>query len=190
MRSGVILTVAWLSAPVLTCRAEPLPSLLPSRDFTAEYSTGGAERLRVAWRAADRILRVDPPSGVFHMLVDHRQGRMLLVLPSQRAVLERPIPPSLAALAMPQGARFTRAGTERIGRYACTTWRFDAEAGPGSLCLSASNILLRAAWVEPEGGQAEARLERLELVAQDAERFRAPDGYAFLPGAEATLSRR
>jgi hypothetical protein len=169
--------------------AQPVPDLLPTRDFSAAYGSG-SERVAVAWSAVSQILRVDPPSGVFHMLVDHRRNRMLLVLPSQRAVLERPIPASLQALRAPDQARFTRGVRARVGRYACTEWRYDSPTGPGRLCLSASNIMLSAEGPDEEGGRFAARLAALVLAPQDPARFSPPEGYAFLPGAETTLSAR
>jgi hypothetical protein len=192
-----LLLLPLVGLPVLAglALAQERPRIEPSRDVAVTYrligafagpqpgaapNTGAAPQLRLAFRAAGRLVRFDEPDGTW-VVADLAGGRAFAVSDPARQIT--PLPPAPSGDGppglIPPGGRFTRTGTERIAGIECTAYRVDVPgAGSGQVCLTADGVVLkslgRAAANEPEQGVVALEVS---YAAQDATRFQPPTGY-------------
>ena len=181
------LLAAWLATPAL---AQDRPEIFPTRDVAVTYratSEGQTAELRMAWSAAQRLMRMDMPGGQGAMIVNQQTGAGFMVMPQMRMIMDMPADQAGAAARFTQAsetARFTRDGSDRVANLPCTLWRVEDRGETARICTTADGVTLRAS-----GGGAVGRgtLEALtvDYAAQDGARFARPQGYQNMqiPGA-------
>ena len=158
--------------------AQDKPSITPQRDVDVTYaiaSPPGAPPLsqRMRWSVATGRLRVDPPAQDMYMVVDYRAKRMMVVRPSDRAVLD--LDASGTGLpGAPSDGQFARQTTETIAGLGCTNWQtVDAGGAPAVICFTPDGVMLRAS----RDGQLLLQAISVSYGPQDASAFELPAGY-------------
>ncbi|MBP0446292.1 hypothetical protein J8J14_16080 [Roseomonas sp. SSH11] len=160
-----------------------MPSLQPSRDVAVTYRVSGAgpeaREMRVAWLASAGLSRMEPPGAPGWILVERQPARATMVVDSQLTFMR--LPPHLAAgmaLDLPAGAELARAGEDRVAGQPCTIWQAGRAHGRARLCVTADGLLLRSVSPLPHGGENRLEAVSVRYGAQDAARFRIPQGYS------------
>ncbi len=171
-----VLLALLLATPAL---AQDKPAITPLRDVDVTYAiaspvTGGeplSQRMR--WSVASGRLRVDPPAQDMYMVVDYRARRMMVVRPSDRAVLDLDAAgPGMPGA--PSDGQFARQAAENIAGLACTDWRtLDAAGVAAVICLTHDGVMLRAS----RDGQMLLQATSVSYAPQDAAAFDLPAGY-------------
>lgn len=176
--AAALLGALLLAASGPPALAQDRPSLTPARDVAVTYrvaTEGQAGEIRMAWLAAQSLMRMDLPGGQGWMLVNLRDGGGFLAMEPMRALM--PLPPGASAherLTASPTARFAREGEDRVAGVPCTNWRVEDGGESGRLCVTADGVVLRADATRRSGGmQAVA----VQYGAQDPARFRRPDGF-------------
>ena len=168
-----------LAAPAT---AQQAPSMIPTRDVAITYrSIGGpgeSMSFEMAWLASAASLRADVP-GLGWSVADHRAGTGFIVVEAERRIM--PMPPMVlhGQLGPPQGATFTRDGSDRVAGQPCTNFRYQGGGQEGRICLSAEGVMLRSLITAggPMGITGGLEATQIRFVAQDPARFRMPEGY-------------
>lgn len=179
MRGFLLLLLAFPAFAQTRNPAPARPEPVPLMDVAVTYRATLEDRAdaptgetRIAYHVASATWRIDPAQPDIHFLVDRRGNRALMVMDRRRAFL---VMTEGGTLVQDIEAAFAagtveRGGQLRILNTPCTIWRLrDA----GSVCLSARGVMLRRE--APGGGWMEAA--RLDLSAQEGERFRPPRGF-------------
>jgi hypothetical protein len=161
----------------------------PTRDVAVTYRVSNdaqsGEVMRMAWLAAARKQRIDPPGGLGWMLIDRGKPSATMVMDEERRMMELPVG-MMGELTndVPPGTRFRRLGTARIAGQGCTDWDVEAPEMRSTLCLTDDGVLLRG--TTHKAGEGPSSIEATEVAygAQDAARFAVPQGYRLttLPG--------
>ena len=167
---------ALLAAPAL---AQPAPSMIPARDVAITYrSIGGAGEsmtFEMAWLASAASLRADVP-GLGWSVADHRAGAGFIVVEAERRIM--PMPPMAlhAQLGPPQGATFTRDGSDRVAGQPCTNFRYQGGGQEGRICLSVEGVMLRSLIIAggPMGITGGLEATQIRFVALDPPIFACP----------------
>jgi hypothetical protein len=171
-----LLLVLLLATPAL---AQEKPAITPQRDVDVTYSIAPAVpggpplSQRMRWSVATGRLRVDPPAHDMYMVVDYRARRMMVVRPSERAVLDLDAAgPGLPGA--PSGGQFDRQAAERIAGLACTNWQtLDAGGQMAVICLTGDGVMLRAS----RDGQVLLEATGVTYAPQDTAAFDLPPGF-------------
>lgn len=144
------------------------PPPLPTRDVDVTYATGTLTQ-RMRWSAAERKLRVDPPSVGLHIITDFRAGKAYAVRDGDRTVLTTPA-------AEPAGkAPLRRVSQDRVAGLDCTEWEtVDSNGQPTVACITADGVLLRARG----GGRVLVEATRVDFSRVDGSVFVVPGDYA------------
>lgn len=166
-----------LATPAL---AQDRPALTPTRDVAVTYrvaAEGQSGEVRMAWLAAQQLLRMDLPGGQGWMLVNLRDGSGFLAMEPMRSLMA--LPPGASAherLTASPGARFAREGEDRVAGTACTNWRVEEGGEGGRLCITQDGVVLRADGTRRTG---QGRMEAIAVAygPQDPQRFRRPEGF-------------
>jgi hypothetical protein len=165
-----------VAAPAL---AQDKPAITPQRDVDVTYAiaspVAGAAPLsqRMRWSVGSGRLRVDPPAQDIYMVVDYRARRMMVVRPSDRAVLDLDAAgPGLPGA--PSEGQFARQAAETIAGLSCIDWQtLDAAGVPAVICLTPDGVMLRAS----REGQVLLQATRVSYAPQDSAAFDMPVGY-------------
>ncbi len=171
-----LLLVLLLASPAL---AQDKPAITPQRDVDVTYSIaspapgGPPLSQRMRWSVATGRLRVDPPARDMYMVVDYRTRRMMVVRPSDRAVLD--LDASGTGLpGAPSDGQFTRQTADRIVGLPCTNWQtLDAAGQMAVICLTADGVMLRAS----REGQVLLEATGVTYGPQDTAAFDLPSGF-------------
>ncbi|MBI0536362.1 DUF4412 domain-containing protein [Roseomonas sp. KE2513] len=183
----IFVAAAVLALPGVAFAQGAPANIRPTRDVAVTYRLGGMpgqpnagpQEMRMSWSITEGKQRVDPPGGMGWMLIDRRANSAVMVMEPQRMVLTLPAD---AAAAMsqdaPPNARFTRKGTAQVAGLSCQEWDVAVPQGTSTICVTEDGVMLRAASPLPDGSGT-SRLEATEVRygAQDATRFRVPDGF-------------
>lgn len=185
--SGLLVLAA---GPVPGSAQQSPANLRPTRDVVVDVTTTlpGAGRTgrvtgRVAWSAAEDLVRIETHGVPGWTLLDRKLGRATMVMDDRRAAVT--LPPDMAALLLrevPADAPFSRQGTEVVAGHACVRWRIALPHGDSVLCLTGDGVMLR--WTPegeasaPEGPVGKVEATAVSYRAQDPARFRIPAGYA------------
>jgi hypothetical protein len=155
------------------------PAIMPQRDVDVTYGLAqpiaGQPPLsqRMRWSVATGRLRVDPPAHDMYMVVDYRARRMMVVRPSDQAVLDM----DAAGAGMPgapSDGRYARKNTDIVAGLACTNWQMlDAGGQPAVLCLTADGVMLRAS----RDGAVLLEATSVQYTPQDPAAFETPAGF-------------
>ena len=171
-----LLVLLLLATPAL---AQDKPAITPQRDVDVTYAIAspqaGAPPLsqRMRWSVATGRLRVDPPAQDMYMVVDYRAKRMMVVRPSDRAVLDLDAA-GIGLPGAPSNGQFARQATETIAGLACTEWQtVDAGGAPAVICFTADGVMLSAS----REGQLLLQATSVNYGAQDASAFDLPADY-------------
>jgi hypothetical protein len=168
--------------------AQDRPLFTPTRDVSVTYRMtagqgGGAGQemeMRMSWLVAEQKLRVDMPGGMGWSLVDEAAQKMSMVMDAQRMVMEMPLRNGaggqLIPTKPPETARFTRGATATVAGVACTNWRYEDGGNRGEACITADGVMLRSQG-SYEGHSGAIEATQVTYGAQDAARFRLPQGY-------------
>ena len=175
LTAAACLTLGVAGAP--SAAAQERPPAMPGRDVAVTYrmAAGGMPEMRIAWLTAEQRMRLDMP-GQGYMIVDQRGQRAFMVMDEARMVMEIPFAQNTQRMAqLPQGARLTREGQDRVADTACTVWSYLENGRTGRTCITEDGVVLR---VVGAGGPEET-MEAIAVSygAQDAARFRPPSGY-------------
>jgi len=174
-RTALLAALLLAAPPAL---AQDRPSLTPARDVAVTYrvaAEGQEGEVRMAWLAAQNLLRMDLPGGQGWMLVNLRDGSGFLAMEPMRALMA--LPPGASAherLSASPNARFAREGEDRVAGTPCTNWRVEDQGEGGRLCITADGVVLRA-----DGTRRTGRMEAVAVAygPQDPQRFRRPEGF-------------
>lgn len=155
--------------------AQDRPPAFPTRDVAVTYRTAGGDEMRIAWHAGEQRMRMDMPGGRGAMVLDIKGRRAFMVMDAQRTVMELPVGEDMEqAGRIPDEARLTREGADRVAGHPCTVWRMEHEGERGTACITADGVMLRA-----RGADGAQQMEAVQVTyaPQDAARFRPPAGY-------------
>lgn len=159
--------------------AQEKPVITPTRDVDVTYaiasaSTGGpplSQRMR--WSVASGRLRVDPPAADMYMVVNYQTRRMMIIRPSDQAVLDM----DAAGAGMPgapSDGQYARGATETVAGLSCTDWQLhDAGGAPAVICLTPDGVMLRAS----REGQLLLEATAVSYGRQDSAAFDLPAGF-------------
>ena len=164
-----------LAACVLGGAAADQPPLRPTRDVDVTYRVGDGAHLqqRMRWMAARQIMRIDPPTPGFHVIIDYQAGRMSVVRDEEHLVVEMKAPAGIAGgpAAAPS---YQRRGDDTVAGVACTDWQATNSEGAAALaCITADGVLLRVR----SGDRVLARAVSVNYAPQDAAAFAVPADY-------------
>jgi hypothetical protein len=171
-----LLVLLLLASPAL---AQDKPAITPQRDVDVTYAIAspvpGGEPLtqRMRWSVGSGRLRVDPPAQDMYMVVDYRSRRMMVIRPSDRAVLDLDATgPGLPGA--PSDGQFARQAAQTIAGLACTDWQtLDAAGVAAVICLTRDGVMLRAS----RDGQMLLQATSVSYAPQDTAAFDLPAGY-------------
>lgn len=183
-----LLPLFLLATPALA--EAPPAALLPNRDVSVVYRlTGDAGaaipggvpgNLRVAWRASDRRLRVEPEGRRQVVLVDLGAPSAQLVDMGLRAAMPLPVRSrDLQPLTL-EGAHLTRRGQDTVAGLSCTDYAVQSSRGRGTVCLTQDGVALRASG-EVDGRQGSFIAVSVSYDPVPASSFEVPRGYVQLP---------
>lgn len=172
MTGGGILLAA---ATVLIAAGADQPPLRPTRDVDVTYRVGDDARLqqRMRWLAARQIMRIDPPTPGFHVIIDYAAGRMSVVRDEERLVIEMKAPAGIAGgpAAAPS---YERRDADTVAGVPCTNWQAtNAEGAAALACITTDGILLRVR----SGERVLASATSVNYAPQDAANFVVPANY-------------
>lgn len=170
------LLLAGLAAPA-TAQTRP-PAVMPTRDVSIAYRVAGTTpvEMRISWLVARNLMRMDMGGGQGWMLVDTRAGSGVMIMESQRMIMDLPanqMPPT--GMVESQTARYTREANARIANTDCTNWRVEDRGESARICLTTDGVMLRVEALSGERGVMEAT--SVSFAAQDPARFTRPAGY-------------
>jgi hypothetical protein len=175
------------SLAALPALAQERPEIFPTRDVAVTYRTsveGQPAEMRMAWNAAQRLMRMEMPSGQGYLILDQQAGTGFMVMQPMRMIMETPAGQGEAArfAQASQTARFTREGSDRVANLPCTNWKIEDRGETGRVCITADGVTLRA---QPGNGRGGLEALTVEFAAQDAARFVRPEGFrnVQIPGA-------
>lgn len=195
MRPVIPALLASLTA--LPASAQDRPIFYPTRDVSVVYRITGPEaegqEMRVSWLSAEQKLRSDLPGGMGWAVLDRRSKRAFMVMDAQRVVMEMPLGgPGGPPLPEPgENAHFTRGGNATVAGYSCTLWRYQEGQNSGEACITKDGVMLRSSGTY-DGHRGGMEAKQVTYGAQDAARFRPPEGYRVMqmpggmPGARPT----
>jgi hypothetical protein len=182
----IVTATVLLTALTLPAAAQEKPLFKPTRDVSVTYrmaagqGAGGAQEMRMSWLVAERKLRVDMPGGMGWSLVDEVAQKMSMVMDAQRMVMELPMRSStggqLIPTQPPETARFSRGATATVAGVRCTNWRYEDGGNRGEACITDDGVMLRSQGTY-EGHSGSIEATQVTYGAQDAARFRLPQGY-------------
>jgi hypothetical protein len=157
-RAGLLAGLIVLTAaPAL---AQLPPRLVPSRDVAVTYALQGPNvppgtTMRVMTAAQGTRVRVEMPNELGYGIMDPSAGRMTMVMPAMNMAMEVPLDPAMQRMILNPQAQFQRLGSRTVAGLACTDYRVSqAQQPPGTVCLTADGVLLRAEGGDPGGGAA------------------------------------
>ena len=167
-----------LTAPL--AMAQSVPPSFPTRDVAVSYRSANGTDLQMAWLVSERKVRIDIPGGAGAVVMDMRSGKNMMLMEDQRMASEVTadgVPPQVVQL--PEGATYTREGTETVAGLTCTVWSTEFQNTRSRACVTNDGVLLRA--------RAEGETDGLEAVKvtyapQDPGRFRVPRDFLIVPG--------
>ncbi|MFN6955215.1 MAG: hypothetical protein ACK4PG_10520 [Acetobacteraceae bacterium] len=164
-----------LAAPAI---AQTAPQVTPTRDVTVTYRVTGAgpvQTMRWSWLTGQQLMRMDVEGNPGWLLINLRDESALVVMDQQRMAMR--VPREQAAMLGPNAlrdqARFTRTGTATVAGVAYTMWRIEEPQGDGEACITGGGVLPRG---RGRAGQGDLEATEVRYGAQDAARFRVPDG--------------
>jgi hypothetical protein len=184
--------VLFASAAAPAAAQQDRPPEAPTRDVALTYRVfGGAvpagrAELRMAWLAAEGLVRTELPGGMWTVADAKNPARGFMVMEQMRMVMPMP-----AGAEAPRGAaapgdaaaaatRYARAGTAAYAGQSCTVWCYEnANQRDGEVCVTADGVTLRAASTR-KGETAGMEATQVEYGPQDPSRFRRPNGYQVL----------
>jgi hypothetical protein len=161
------------------------PRLRPSRDVAVVYRAPGPHGIeieqRVRWLAAAQTMRIDPPNGGLHVIVDYSAQRMSVVDDANRSVVQMGARDGANALAGTATASYTRLGQGTVAGHLCTEWQaLDRQGLSALVCITEDGVLLRAG----TANMVRVSAISVQYAPQDAAAFQVPADYARLtPGA-------
>jgi hypothetical protein len=164
------------------------PPIPPRRDAAVTYQVGGAAAqaipggvpglLTVRWDAAGQRLRAEAEGRTQAVLIDLRTRQGSVIDTGLHAILPLRTPDPGAMLRL-DGARFTRAGQDRVAGATCTNWTVQHPKGNGTICVTADGVPLRGEGTV-DGKQGNFVATSIDLSPQPDALFRAPPGYQTL----------
>ena len=168
--------VAVASVLGVAARADQQPLLRPTRDVDVTYRVGddGHLQQRMRWLASRQIMRIDPPTPGFHVIIDYQAGRMSVVRDQEHQVVDMKAPGGIAG--GPAAApNYQRRGDDSVAGVPCTDWQATNGEGAAALaCITADGILLRVR----SGERVLASATSVNYAPQDAATFAVPADYA------------
>ncbi len=174
MLRAVLLAVLPAMASLPAGAAAAAPATIPSRDVDVTYRMtvpGHVLTQRMRWDVADHLLRVDPPSAGFYMIMDYGKHEVSMVQEQAKRVLQAQGVGLSIPGTDPGSAPFVRAGEETIAGLSCTDWQTkDAAGQPTEVCLTTDGVLLRATI----GGHTAMVAQTVDYAAQPGSVFALP----------------
>ncbi len=174
VRLGVVVAVCAL---VPAARADEQPPLKPTRDVDVTYRVGNGAGLqqRVRWLASRQVMRIDPPTSGFHVIIDYLAGRMSVVRDGDRSVIDMNVPAGIAGLPASAAPGYERRGDDTVDGVRCTDWQATNREGASVLaCISSDGVMLRLR----SGEHVLASAVSVSYAPQDAAAFDVPADYA------------
>ena len=137
---------------------------------------GQPAEIRMAWTAAQRLMRMEIPNGQGYLILNQQTGTGFMVMQPTRMIMEMPAGQEAAArfAHASQTARFTREGGDRVVNLPCTNWKIEDRGETGRACITADGVTLRA---QPGNGRGGLEALTVEYAAQDPTRFARPEGF-------------
>ncbi len=182
MRASIVASVA-VSVLSSTSTFADQPRLRPSRDVAVVYRAPGPRGVeveqRVRWLAAAEIMRIDPPSHDWHVIVDYVQRRMSLVDDAARSVVQMAAPDSANSITgAPSTSSYTRIGQGVVAGHTCTEWQtLDRQGHAALVCITDDGVLLRAG--TPDAVRVSAI--SVQYGPQETNAFQVPADYTRVP---------
>lgn len=173
---GVAMVPVLLASPGLADR----PLLLPNRDVEVTYREAAVRgnqpvEQRMRWHAAAQTMRIDPPGGGVHVIIDYAARRMSVVRDASKTVVDMAAPDGMAAALGGKAATdFVRQGEATVAGRPCTQWQTrDRDARAVLVCVTDDGVLLRVGTLE----QPRMSAVSIRYAPQDPAAFRVPAGY-------------
>ena len=164
-----------LAAVVFGVAATNQPPLRPTRDVDVTYRVGGDANLqqRMRWLASQQIMRIDPPTPGFHVIIDYAAGRMSVIRDAERLVVDMKAPAGIAG-GLAASPSYERRGDDTVAGVPCTDWQATNSEGAAALaCITADGVLLRVR----SGERVLASATSVNYASQDAAAFAVPADY-------------
>ena len=195
----VLATIPALTLPVLTIPAwagpppaEGQPLQRPARDVTVEYgvsgmnpsmgmggmggASSGAGRMTIHFANKGTLMRIEPPGGMGHTIMNADTGRMIAIMTPLRTYVEVTGGQAMIQRLSPPNTTFRKVGADTVAGLSCTLYATNGEGRRGHVCLTDDGVLLRA-----RGGDAGSAqdMEALKVTyaPQPAALFQIPAGY-------------
>lgn len=179
MRSFKVLL---LCLAATSASAAETPRYLPARDAAITYRSTGSDaavppNLTIRYFAAGDRLRIEG-GALGYLLVDRGVGRVELVMPQPRLVVELPPGGGITdGFILGDHLAFRRTGSDTVLGRACTLYDVTAERARGVVCLTADGLLLRGEGRGRDGRTARIEAVTVAMTAQPAGLFSLPEGY-------------
>lgn len=160
-----------------TAQAGQQPLLRPTRDVDVTYRIGDGGQLqqRMRWLSSRQVMRIDPPTPGFHVIIDYAAGRMSVVRDEEHLVVDMKAPGGIAGAPATAAPSYERRGDDRVAGVPCTDWQATNSEGAAALaCITADGILLRVR----SGERVLASATSVNYAPQDAAAFAVPADYA------------
>ena len=170
-----LIGLAAVSVLAVAAHAEQQPPLRPTRDVDVTYRVGDDAHMqqRMRWMASRQIMRIDPPTPGFHVIIDYGAGRMSVVRDEERLVVDMKAPAGIAG-GPPATPSYERRGDDTVAGVPCTDWRATNSEGAAALaCITADGVLLRVR----SGEHVLASAVSVNYAPQDAATFAVPADY-------------
>jgi len=174
-------------------RAEQAPAhLRPVRDVAVTYRVEGGNQaprmVPVAWLAATKRIRAEPPGLPGWVLVDLPRNEALLVIEAQGMAVRLPAGDMLPLLGgIPPGTRMAPAGSGTVAGQRCDLWQVSRQDAAGTVCLTKDGVILRAEGARG-GRRGQLQATRVTYGRQDPARFQLPAGVSVVNLPPALLS--
>src|SRR5690348_2633233 len=96
MRRACIVSAALVLGAAAQAGQQPL--LRPTRDVDVTYRVGDGGQLqqRMRWLSSRQVMRIDPPTPGFHVIIDYAAGRMSVVRDEEHLVVDMKAPGGIA----------------------------------------------------------------------------------------------
>jgi len=127
--------------------AVAVPAFLPGQDVVIDYALSApgrpAQNVEVSYEAGPRLARVDDAAHGVSYLADLDHGRVEILVPMLRAVVEAPDVSRFAGMLQnADGAQFVKLGHGHYAGMGCETYLVTNEQGSGTACLTRDGEIL------------------------------------------------
>ncbi len=156
MSKQTVIALAALAAAGTAHAAQDHPSILPTRDVMVEYHMSGKQApqrmdsMKIYYTAQGQRMRIEVPGQPGYSIVDRAARRMTMVMVDEHMYMELPFDPQKVMNFDPQGASFTRHGSDTVAGFRCTVYDVKGPEHRGQVCVTDDGLMLRGKSLDPQ----------------------------------------